>query len=277
MDYQELDDLPPDAGEPEPFFSGSHPQQSRKRRWWIIAVIILALLLAVGGTAAYLFHYKKQTPAQPTQQSSQQSSQTPQPTPTPSGDTSSSTYVSNGKDLNLSFTYPANWTVTPPSGNNPNDQAITLNSPLVSLTSASSQATTGKVVVAIRPGATMASELASDKAIASQASVQFAYTKPTASQHQYPFLTFVNLEGGQNPSGFDEVIITGVTSFAKGQSILPESVTQIDPLITARFYTCSTSSCDTSASSSLVITNTTWQSDATCKQIQDLFASLQLN
>jgi cytoskeletal protein RodZ len=276
MDYRALDELPSDESEPEPVFSGSHPKQPRKHHWWIVAIIIIVVIaLIVGGTAIYLLHYKKQTPAQSTQQSTQQSSQ--QPMPTPSGSTSSSTYTSNGKDLNLSFTYPSNWSATPPSGNNPNDQAITLNSPLVSLASANGQATTGKVVVAIRPGATTASELASDKAVTSQASVQFAYTKPTASQHQYPFLTFVNLEGGQNPNSFDEVIITGVTSFAKGQSVLPESVTQIDPLITARFYTCSTSSCDTSASSSLAITNTTWQSDATCKQIKDLFASLQLN
>lgn len=280
MDYQALDDLPPDAGEPEPVFSGSHPQQSRKRRWWIIALIVLALLLlVVGGAAVYVFHFKKQAPSQAvTQQSAQQSSQQPGPTATSSGDSSRVPYTSNGKDLNLSFTYPSDWSVTPPSANNPNDQTITLTTPLVTIVNSKGIATTARAVVAIRPGGTSASELASDKAIAALSSVQFAYAKPTASQHQYPFLTFVNLEGSKDTaSSFDEVIVTGVTSFTKGQSVLPESVTQIDPLISARFYVCATSSCDISASAPLTIDSDNWQTNITCQQIRDLFASLELN
>lgn len=280
MDYTHPDDLPPEQDEPEPVFSESRSKRPVKHRWWVIALItiLVVLVLSGGATAAYLLHFKKKASSQTAaQQSNQQAPQQPQPTPSSPGDAATTTYTSNGKDLNLSFIYPSNWSITPPSGNNPNDQTITLGSPLTSLTSAIGQATTGKIVVTIRPGGATASELASDKAVAPQASVQFAYTKPTASQHQYPFLTFVNLEGGQNPAGFDEVIITGVTSFMKGQSVLPESVTQIDPLISARFYTCATTSCDTSASASLAITNSTWQSDATCKQVQNLFASLELN
>lgn len=271
--------LPPDTPDGSDALFPLGSQHGTNRKQWRpsrrLAVIVATgvVLLAAGGAGAYVLGHRHKVPATATNTSSTNNRQQSTAVIPDTSTAGTTQYVSNGKDLNLSFTYPANWSAVPPTNSNPNDQAITLTSPATAIGSA-----TGKIVVTIHPGGTSLSELGSDKATAAIASAQFAYTKPTAAQHQYPYLTFVHLAGGANTSGaFEETIITGITSFAKGQAVLPESVTQIDPLITARLYQCGAASCDGTNLPPLSITADTWQNDAACKQIQALFASLQLN
>ena len=187
-------------------------------------------------------------------------------------------YVSNGKDLNLNFGYPASWSVAPASNNNPNDQTITLNSPLTTiLDAATGKAVTGKVTVNIRPGSAQLNELNSGTATAGQASVQYAYNKPTANQYQYAYLTYVHLLSTRNPSGvFEEVLVTGSTQFTQGETVTSANVS-VDPIISAEFYSCSTNACTGSGASPLSITNNTWQSTPVFQQTLALFESLQLN
>jgi hypothetical protein len=191
-------------------------------------------------------------------------------------DTSSKTYTSNGKDLNLSFTYPAGWTVQPASNSNPDDKQITVTSPLATIASADNKSVTGRVVLSIRPGGSTITELAGDKATAAQASTQIAYDKPTSAQHQYPYISFAHLAGGTNPTNaFEEVIVTGITNFAKNQAVYQTSLAQLDPIISARFYTCGDQSC--TATTPLSITNGTWQNNDTTQQALAIFESLQIN
>lgn len=241
--------------------------------------VIIALALVTLGGGAYLVVSHRQTPA-PTQTTTQsrqrQSSQAPQPSPSSSQDSTLANYVSNGKDLNLNFNYPSDWSVTPPTNSNTDDHAITVTSPVVSLDSATDSTATARIVVSIRPGGTAVSELAGDKATAAQTSEQIAYDKPTSAQHQYPYLTFIHLNGGSNPqNAFEEVMITGITSFAKDQAIPQASVSQFDPLITVRFYTCNDQKC--SSSTPLSLTSASWNSDATTQQALVILKSLQIN
>lgn len=186
-------------------------------------------------------------------------------------------YTSNGSDLNLAFAYPSNWSVTPSSNNNSTDQPITVTSP-ISDVATSSGTVSARAVISIRPAAAQLSELSSGSATVAQTSTQFAYTKPTSSQHQYPYLTFVHLESGANPTNaFDEAIITGISSFTAGQNLSANSLGQIDPIISARFYTCTTQTCDAASSTPLNVTNNVWQTGALFQQIQAVLASLQLN
>lgn len=249
--------------------SGHHIPRSKPL---LIGIVIVLLLGVAGGGAAYWWvkYYHKTLAKQP--------HTTPLvPAPTPTNSNTLNQYVSNGQDLNLSFTYPSNWSVTPSSNSNPSDQPITLNSPLVSITNDKGTTITGKVVVSIRPGSAQLSELASGNAIAAQASAQFAYTKPTSAQHQYPYLTFIQLAGGSNPtSGFNEVMVSGITSFSKGQSITTNSLGQLDPIISASFYQCTGQTCNNAEQSPVSITNNTWQNGSVFQQVQTLFASLQL-
>lgn len=259
---------------PEESSHGS-AQHGRKRMPRLLLLCIAVIILVVAsGIAYWQLASKRHLPTKPhnTGAASQPLAAAPSTTST------TQQYVSNGKDLNLSFSYPADWTVSPPTNRNSTDQSIAVSSPLTNMTDATGTSITGKIVVAIRPGAAEISELASGNATVAQDSVQIAYAKPTAAQHQYPYITFIHVAGGANPTnGFEEVIVTGVTSFAKGQPITPSNLTQLDPIITASFYKCSTKACTGSGASPMSINSATWQNDDIFKQVQNLLESLQLN
>ena len=262
------------------YSAGQTPIEPPKRSWRapiLIAGAVAVVLLA--GGAAYWFVALRQTKAPEIATTTPTTAQVQPSVPDDtSAQGSSLQYVSNGKDLNLSFTYPAGWTVSPPSNSNQADQQIIVTSPLVSMVSASNQSATGRVVVSIRPGTAALSELAGDKATAGQASSQIAYSKPTSSQHQYPYLTFIHLSGGTNSAGaFEEVMITGVTSFAKDQAVTSLSLSQLDPIISARFYTCSDQTCTAANSAALSITNSTWLNNSATSQTLAMFQSIQIN
>jgi len=263
----------------QPSYSDVPPTGQGKRKLVIIIAIVVVALIVAGGAAYWLLTRPTSAPATTaqTQTSTSTSTQPIVPDDTQAQGTSAN-YVSNGKDLNLSFTYPSGWTVTPPSNSNPNDQAITVTSPLVSMTNASGQSTTGKVVVTIRPGGSALNELASNKSTAGQASAQIAYSKPTSAQHQYPYLTYIHLAGGVDPSSsFEEVMITGSINFAKDQVVSADALGPLDPVVSARFYTCSDQTCAIGSATPLSITNATWINTDVFMQTLAIFQSLQIN
>lgn len=243
------------------------------RGWlkWLIAAAILLLVVAGGGLLFHALH--KTTPKH-----TSSTSHAVQPSQDHTNQNTTTQYVSNGQDLNLSFSYPSDWSVTPATNDNPTDQTITVTSPLVSIENASNTTITGKVVVMIRPGSATLSELASGNATAGQSSVQIGYTQPLASQQQYPYLSFINLSGGADASGgFQEVIITGQQQFSQGQSIPEDDLSGLDPIISASFYSCSTSECTGSGEAPLSIAMDTWQNTSPFTQVLALMQSLQLH
>ena len=272
------DEAQPQPSSAPPVYSPVTQQGSGRKAKPVIAVIVLVVLLLGGGAAAYWFLGRPKPTNGGTAQSTATNTTARQPIADNSASSSTVQYVSNGKDLSLSFSYPSNWEVSPASGGNTDDKPITVASPLVSLSSAQDQSVTGKIVVMIRPASASITELASDKATIAQDSIQFAYTKPTSVQHQYPYLTYIHLTGGKNTDSlFEEVIITGVTKFTRGQPLLPESMGTLDPVISAAFYQCTTQACTGSGATPLSITDSIWQSADAFKQVQSLFASLELH
>jgi hypothetical protein len=250
-------------------------QKSHLRRNILIAAGVLVVLGAAGGAAWLVKHHK----AKPAPKSTSSTTSTPS-APSASSSTASSTthYVSKGQDLNLEFDYPSNWTATPASGGNTNDQVITLNSPVVSIPDASNASANGKMILTIRPGGAQLSELATNNPTAAQTSIQVAYTHPTAAQHQYPFISFIHFSNGETvPGAFEEVVITGVDQFTKGAVFSPDSLTDLDPVIAVNFYRCNTSDCSGKGTGLLSITNNTWQSNSFVQQAQAVFASLKLH
>ncbi len=281
MDNDPTDFEPTPVIDDQPPHSNIATPSTHHKTKLFVSLSVIALLVLAGGAAAYWFTNHRGAAAQtglatpPSASSSSDQPTVPSGTQAPGTPTR---YVSNGKDLNLSFSYPTSWTVTPPSNNNPNDQTITVTSPAVSMPSTNGQSVNGKVVVSIRPGGTTLDELASNHATAGQASAQIGYDKPTPAQHQYPYLTYLHLAGGANPnSTFEEVIITGGSSFAKDQVILAADLSLLDPIVSARFYTCSNQTCATTNSAALSITNSTWLNTDVCTQTLALFQSLEIN
>lgn len=248
----------------------NHPRRSK---YLLPSIIVIAMMLIGAGVYLYQARHSKPQPivaAPVVVDTVVKASDQP-------ASTTTSNYVSNGSALNLGFDYPSNWTVSPSSGNNPNDQTINVNSPLTNIVGADGKSVVGKVTISLRPASALLTELSGGAATVAQDSVQFAYTKPTTAQYQYPYLIFIHLLGGSNPtSAFEEVLVSGHTKFAKGASITDSNIA-VDPIITANFYSCKTNACAGSAAVSLSITNDTWLKSTLFQQTLAVFKSLRIN
>jgi hypothetical protein len=246
--------------------------KSVKSNRWMQVVTLLIIVLAVIVSGVYLLH--KHQPKTPTSTSSHQIIKPDNVT----NQTNTVQYVSNGQDLNLDFSYPTSWTVSPPTNDNANDQTITVTSPLLSIQNTGGSTVTGKVVLNIRPGSAQLSELASGNATAAQNSIQIGYTQPLASQQQYPYLSFINLNSGSNPSGgFQEVFITGMLQLTQGENITAADLSSLDPYISASFYSCSTQACSGAGETPLSISLDTWQNTSPFTQTLAIIQSIQLH
>lgn len=259
-----------------PTNSPKHQKQKPKRylsKYWLIVGIFIILIILSG--VFWLSKHHHLTPK--TNRTTSKS--TIQPVPTTTSSNTAGQYISNGQDLNLSFSYPSNWVVAPPSNDNASDQTITVTSPLMSIINSAGATVTGQVVISIQPGNTQMSGLASGNATAAQNSVQIGYSKPVASQQQYPYLTFINQAGGKDPTSvFSEVMITGLAQFNQGQPVNGGALAgTLDPIISASFYNCATQACSGSSQTPLYITNSTWLNTDPFLQVLSLFESLQLN
>ncbi|HEY8999587.1 MAG TPA: hypothetical protein VIM53_04720 [Candidatus Saccharimonadales bacterium] len=183
------------------------------------------------------------------------------------------TYTSNESSLGLTLNYPDGWTPSPTATTASGTANITLTSPTATFTDASGASVTGKAVVTIRPASAGISELTNSTATAAQASTQIGYTNPTSGQHKYPYITFLHFTTGEKASGaFEEVMITGVTSFSSGASVTTGDLAGLDPVITVNFYGCSGNTCTTPLS----VNNAEWTSNATAVEALNILQSLQL-
>ncbi len=244
--------------------------QNQLLKWIIPAVIVIVVV----GLGLYILKHNKATPMN----HNSTGNHAVQPTQNSSSQTNLVSYTSNGQDLNLTFSYPSNWTVSPPTNDNTSDQTITVTSPLTSIVDASSKTVTGKAVVSIRPGSAQISELSSGKAITPQSSIQIGYAQPLASQQQYPYLSFINLAGGTDANnGFQEVMVTGQQQFSQSENITTDELSGLDPIISAGFYSCSTQACIGNGEIPLSITMDTWQNSSPFTQVLAIIQSLQLH
>ncbi|HVC36419.1 MAG TPA: hypothetical protein VNE40_03180 [Candidatus Dormibacteraeota bacterium] len=267
-----LQPQPPQANDQQARPDAKALNHRSKNRLWLLVAGLIIVLAALG--AYWLGRHQAPRKVSSKTTTSLVKAQ-PNPPPSSSAATTTDHYVSNGSSLNLEFDYPSNWSVTPATNDNTQDQPITVTSPLISITDSSGTTITGKIVVSIRPSSQSISELSSNSPIIAQDSIQFAYKQPTSAQYQYPFLSFIHFTNGSPIAGsFEEVMITGTQSFKKGDAITAATA---DPVISASFYKCSTSACLAQSATPLSISNATWQNAAPLVAVQDLFASLKLN
>jgi hypothetical protein len=255
------------------------PKKPKNGRSLLIVLAFVVVLAIAGGGGYVLANHHKSTKKTTTTTTTASSSTTTKPvTTTTTTNTDTTQYVSNGSDLNLSFSYPSGWTVTPASGGNSNDQTITLTSPLTTIPEAGGSSVTGRVVATIRPGSASMSELGANTPTAAVASTQIAYSAPTANQYQYPYLTFIHFSTGAKTAGaFEEVMVTGTTAFTAGQAVTTIALTGLDPIISATFSQCANTTCSATSATPLSITSDTWQNTGVFEQTQAIFTSLKLN
>jgi len=242
------------------------------------AVVVIAGAV-FGGMALANKHKNSKPVAQQAQSSAGQSTSTS----TDSASTSTSTpatpaansksYTSNETALGVTFSYPESWTVSPASTTATGKSAITVTSPIASFTDASGASVKGRAVVTMRPSRAGIAELNSGSPAAAQNSVQIGYTNPAAGQHKYPYITFLHFTTGQKATGaFEEVMITGVTTFASGNSVSSSSLAGLDPVISVAFTSCTGDACPTPLS----INNTGWNNNALAQEALNIFQSIQI-
>ena len=263
--------LPPAYSPPRAYTAGHRPKVNKRRNHGgrYAAITLLVGVVIIAGVAVLLMH-KKSTPPKVVHSASGVAQ--------PSSQTTGGTYVSNGSDLNLSFIYPAKWSVSPPSDHNSSDQPITLVSSPTSFTAANGSFVKGKVIMTIRPAAAGLSELNNNSPTAAQSSTQFAYTTPTPSQYQYPYLSYVhfaNVSGA--PTTFNEVIVTGTVQFSQGQQLSVGLLSGLDPIISATVYQCHTKGCSGAGATPVAISAADWANDSLFQQVQTIFSSMKLN
>lgn len=261
------------ADHPEPSYNPPRSYKKKRNPKSILTTlsVILVILLIGGGIYWYSSHHKAP-------KKTAQNNTTQQITQTPAVSKTTAQYTSNEQNMNLSFSYPTGWQVTPATTTSTGNQPITISSPVTSIDDASGTTGAGKIIINIRPTSDQVTELATGTPTVAQDSVQFSYSAPTTVQLQYPYLTFVHYANSSSVAGsFEEVFITGSTTMSAGTSISSDYLSAIDPIVSASFYKCTTNSCSVPSSPNLGITNNQWLNSQLFVQVMTLFQSLKFN
>jgi hypothetical protein len=247
------------------------PPAKHKRKWprYVALLILVICIGSLGFLVATHVHFSPQTDTANKQ--TQQALVRPVVTVS-----STKQYMASGNDLNLSFSFPSNWMVAPSSGSDSTDQPITATSPVQTITNSKGVAVSARVIVSIRPGSDVIGELSSGSVIAALNSVQFTYDQPATGQDATPYLSFLDTNGGSDSAAaFQEVLVTGSTSYAQGESMTTSNV-MVDPIISASFYNCSNLKCNTSQLP-VSVSYASWQNSPVLQQTLSLFKSLAIN
>lgn len=190
---------------------------------YVILGVILALALIAAGSYWFLHKSKNAANTPPKANTTLKTQQDSQASDIRITDVSTTKNYSS-TNFGLSFTYPADWTVTD-GGNG----ILTAKSPVVSFGSI-----TGQVVLTIRDSSQKLSEFGSTgKAIAERDSEKIAYTKPTQTQRANTYLSYLTFPSTNN--GVSGLYITGDDGYQKGQTVPASDVSQVDPIVSIGF------------------------------------------
>ncbi|HEY5667565.1 MAG TPA: hypothetical protein VIR03_00205, partial [Candidatus Saccharimonadales bacterium] len=143
-------------------------------------------------------------------------------------------------DFNLSFDYPADWTVIDTLGSG----VITARSPALQLKDAQSRNFTGQIVLTMRSKQLPLPEFDKGNAAAIRVSEKIAYSKPGASQRGSTYISFLNYASSAELT-LDGIYITGDVGYQKSQAIPRADIVPIDPVVSISFVKCASGSCNT--------------------------------
>ncbi|HEV2402984.1 MAG TPA: hypothetical protein VGS08_02165 [Candidatus Saccharimonadales bacterium] len=243
-------------------FNQYMPQLRHERRWlrrlimWVAGIVIIAGL----GIAAYALGSHMPSSSHSVTKKTENTSRAAVATATKQ-------YTSVNQ--NLSFSYPADWTVTETT-----DQ-ITATSPDLRLTSSSGQSVNGQAIMLVRDKNVPLSEFKAGNAVAIINSQIITYSAPAAGQRGSSYVSYLNFASSPT-TGLDGVYITGNTGYQTGQAAPASDLTPIDPVISITFGRCNNSSCGGSTSP-LTIRTSSWNDTALSKPLMTMLESFSIS
>lgn len=208
---------------PQPPAQGYYKEPSNRK--WIYAGVAAVVIIA----ALAYFLLGRSKPASPRAATTQSHSTTSQtPAATSQIDATTKSYTS--PNFNLTFSYPADWTVADNGGTQ-----MTVTSPAMQLKDPTGQTITGQIVMTIAQAGQVPTAFNSGGGTAVRDSVKVAYTKPTSTQRANTYLSFVQYSATTATGALDGVYITGDYGYQKGQDVPKVDIGKLDPIISLTF------------------------------------------
>ena len=258
---QDLPDIPEPAPAPREHVAPDYHKQSHKLR--NLAILVVILLLAGGGAYAYLKHNKSQKDAKAAAQAAQAAKSNA------GSQIAATTKTYTSPNFYLTFSYPANWTVTDTGGGQ-----MSAVSPSTQLKNAQGGTVTGQISLLIRKNTEKLSEFTAGNATALIDSQKIAYTKPTQNQRANTYLSFLQYASTAG-RGLDGIYITGDNGYQKAQAIPLVDVNKADPIISITFGKCADSGCS-GKTTPLTVDSTSWSDASFSGPLKTMLESLSI-
>lgn len=196
----------------------------------LVYLLILVLLAAAGGGLYWLKNHHKpaaKTNSPPAVSPSAAQSQASSPI-------TSATKHYDSPNFYLGIDYPADWTLADSGGGK-----MTIVSPKLQLKDALGQSTSGQIVLTITQKGQNLTAFNAGSAAAVLDSQKVTYTKPTQTQRDNTYLSFLQYAATTAHGALDAVYITGDLGYQKLQDIPKSDIAQIDPEIVLSFVNSS--------------------------------------
>lgn len=256
------------------------PDSGKKRRRskgkLLLITVLIVVLLAAGGASAYYFMGKKSsgTTKQPAKTAATTNTDQTSNEPAANSDQSSAaeTKTYNSQTFGMSIAYPGDWTPAETK------DKLTITSPVVKLTDATSQTKSGRLVLTVRARQDKPVEFTGGAVVAVLDSDKVDYTKPTSTQRGSTYLSYLQFATTTTKGGLDGVYITGDYGYKYGQTVRLAEISKVDPLVNVTFVSCADETCADSAQAPMTISSTAWKSDTANRTVvETMLKSLTLN
>ncbi|MGA3150512.1 MAG: hypothetical protein ABSD10_02795 [Candidatus Saccharimonadales bacterium] len=265
MDHEEGQQSPPEtAPPPSREYVGPNYHKEGNKTGRIIALLIVLVLLAGAGGGGYW--YLKHRPTQKSAATAR-AAQAAQPKVSTQIDASTRSYTS--PNFYLTFSYPANWTITDPGGGQ-----MTVISPAMKLKNAVGQIVTGQIETLFLNSTQTLSGFKEGNAVAVFDSEKISYKNPTPTQRAATYLSLLQYANTAG-SGLDGIYITSDNGYQKGQAIPLVDISKEDPIINITFLQCADANCS-GKTTPLTIDSANWSNNSFSGPLKNMLESLSI-
>ena len=231
----------------------------------VLAIVLVVLIVGALGAAAY-FWFHSSRPTTPAKQPAKTQTQPTTPAaqePTAQDEQTVATKDYSSTAFALSLAYPGDWTPEEVAGK------LTITSPVLQLTNASGQTTSGKIVLLVRPHQDKPAEFTAGNIVTVLDSETVNYTRPSSTQAGSTYISYLQYATTKIKGGLDGIYITGDYGYKYGQDVKLTEISKLNPLVDVTFVSCADTTCVTATQQPLTISSSVWKSDTTNRPAVD--------